>query len=395
MGKRLPESICVLLLLASACGRKQDPLPPLRPVPNVVAGVSARRAGDRIELHFTLPSANQDGSTPLALERVDVYARSVPEGSPAPSNDQIIDKQNLVGTVSVRPPESDKPAKPGKSETEKPKDDRPAAGEPASLVDRIPPGPPAPLPPPKRPPGAGSLSPVNPPTPAAPPAPPRPPTRYLMIVPVSPKGHTGRPTSIAVPLTPAQAAPTGVTMTNDETTLKMVWQPGVENQSFRVYEVDSAGREAAPGLLTPTPLGAPEFSEPVEFGKERCLAVRGVETRGNVTIETDATAPACKTPVDTFAPPVPTNLDAFADTGFVTLTWDPVKAQDLGGYLVLRREGSNDRLQQLTPEPITQTAYKDTAVRAGATYEYAVVAIDQSTPPNRSAASAVKTVTAR
>jgi hypothetical protein len=384
----------LLLLFAAACGRKSDPLPPLRPVPNVVTGVSARRAGDRIELRFNLPSANQDGSTPVALERVDVYARSTPEGSPAPSNDQIIDKQNLVGTVSARPPESDKPPKPG---VEPPKDDRPAPGDPAMLVDRIPAGPPAPLPPPKRPPSQVSRLPTaNPPMPAAPPAPPLPPTRYLMIVGVSPKGHVGRPTPpIAVPLTPAQAAPTGVSVTYDETTLKMVWQPGADKQTFRVYEVDSTGREAVPGLLTATPLAVAEFSEPVEFGKERCLSVRGVEIRGNVAIETDATAPACKTPVDTFAPPVPTSLDAVADTGFVTLTWDPVKAQDLRGYLVLRREGSNDRLQQLTPEPITQTAYKDTTVRPGATYEYAVVAIDQSTPPNRSATSAFKIVTAR
>jgi hypothetical protein len=382
-----------LLLLATACGRKNDPQPPLRPVPNAVAGVSARRAGDRIEVRFTLPSANQDGSTPVALDHVDVYARSVPEGSPAPTNDQIIDKQNLIGTVKARPPESDKPAKPG---VEAPKDDRPGGGDPALLVDRIPPGPAEPLPPPKRPPRPVSgLPAANPLMPAAPPAPPLPPTRYLMIVAVSAKGHAGRPTPLAVPLTPAQAAPTGVTLTNDETTLKMAWQPGAENQSFRVYEVDSTGREAVPGLLTATPLSVAEFSEPVEFGKERCFAVRGVELRGNVAIETDATAPACKTPADTFAPPAPTNLGAVADTGFVTLTWDPVKAPDLRGYLVLRREGSNDRLQQLTPEPITQTAYKDTAVRPGATYEYVVVAVDQSTPPNRSADSAVKSVTAR
>jgi hypothetical protein len=387
------RGLFVLLLLAAGCGRKGDPLAPLRPVPNVVAGVSARRAGDRIELRFTLPSANQDGSKPVALERVDVYARSVPEASP-PLNEQIIvqiiDRQNLVGSVHARPPESDKPPKPG---VEPPKDDRPAAGDPVLLVDKIPPGPPAPLPPPKRPPPpAFGVPPANPLTPAAPPLPA---TRYLMIVAVSPKGHAGRPTPIAVPLTPPSAPPTDVKVTNDETTLKLVWQPGAEHQSFRVYEVDAGGKEAAAGLLTPSPLGVPEYSEPVEFGKERCLAVRGVELRGNVAIETEATAPKCTTPIDTFPPPVPANLEAVADTGFVTLTWDAVKAPDLGGYLVLRGEGSNDRLQQLTSEPITQTAYKDTTVRPGVTYYYAVVAIDQSTPANRSAASALKTVTAK
>jgi hypothetical protein len=162
-----------------------------------------------------------------------------------------------------------------------------------------------------------------------------------------------------------------------------------------VYEVDETGHEAAAGLLTPTPLTTPEYSEPVTFGKPRCLAVHIIDVHGTVAIESDASPPVCTTPVDTFPPPVPANLDAFTDTGFITVTWDAVKAPDLRGYLVLRREGSNDRLQQLTPEPITATSYQDLAVQSGVTYEYAVVAVDQSTPGNRSALSAFKTKTAK
>jgi hypothetical protein len=201
----------LIVLVGASCGRKGPPLPPLRPLPNVVAGVSARRVGDRIELRFVLPANNQDGSTPAALGRVEVYARSVPEGSPAPTSEQLIDKQNLVGSVSVRPPESDKPLKPG---TEPPQDDRPAAGDHAMVIDRIPAGPPAPLPAPRHPIRA-PLVPLNPSAASATPAPPTPPTRYVAVVPFSPNGHAGRPSQVAVPLTDPPAAPIGLNVTYD------------------------------------------------------------------------------------------------------------------------------------------------------------------------------------
>jgi fibronectin type 3 domain-containing protein len=39
---------------------------------------------------------------------------------------------------------------------------------------------------------------------------------------------------------------------------------------------------------------------------------------------------------------------------------------------------------ELTAEPINTTTYRDTTVTSGARYVYAVVAVDQATPPNRS-----------
>jgi hypothetical protein len=41
----------------------------------------------------------------------------------------------------------------------------------------------------------------------------------------------------------------------------------------------------------------------------------------------------------------------------------------------------------LTREPIKETTYRDTTARRGVRYVYAVVAVDRSTPPNRSAES--------
>jgi fibronectin type 3 domain-containing protein len=41
----------------------------------------------------------------------------------------------------------------------------------------------------------------------------------------------------------------------------------------------------------------------------------------------------------------------------------------------------------LTPDPVRETTYRDTAVRAGVRYVYAVVAVDDARPRNASAQS--------
>lgn len=99
------------------------------------------------------------------------------------------------------------------------------------------------------------------------------------------------------------------------------------------------------------------------------------------------TAPITLTAVpgaDREAPPAPRDLAATAisDSG-VTLAWSPVEAADLVRYEIMRRGGGDEpELVGTAAEP----GFTDTAVDAGATYRYSVVAVDTSF--NRSEASA-------
>lgn len=93
---------------------------------------------------------------------------------------------------------------------------------------------------------------------------------------------------------------------------------------------------------------------------------------------------------DTFPPAVPTGLEAvFSSVGqqpFIDLTWTPNGEEDLAGYLVYRRQPGGEFVP-LTREPVPAPAWRDTAVQAGAHYEYAVRAVDQR--GNQSALSEV------
>jgi hypothetical protein len=471
MGRRAGV-IVLALAVAASCGKKGPPLPPLRPVPGPVTSVTARRVGGRVEIHFTIPATNTDRTSPAAVARVEVYARSVPAESPRPVKEQLVLRDNLVGTIDVKPPETDQDkttdAKPDAPPP--PPDHRPGTGEAAVFTETMPTATPTPLPPlkgkaaqaaaaaaaaakassgsaqagavPGRPPEAGaSAAPANAATPTTPttpttttpntpttptgaagaalaaagavgaamaasattgaaataaPAKPLPPTRYYWIQAISPHGQIGAPSDlIAVPLVHPPAAPFEPKITYDEKTLTVTWQPGAEGEAFRVYDVDSSGKEKSGRPLGDAPLKTPQFQAPVAFDVERCLAIRAVDLTGVVAVESDPTPPQCTTPKDTFPPPAPTNLNGLPDAGTVGLRWDPVTASDLAGYLVLRGEGTGDTLQQLTPAPLAATTFADATVRPGVTYVYVVVAVDKSTPPNVSPHSNSYSVTIR
>jgi hypothetical protein len=152
---------------------------------------------------------------------------------------------------------------------------------------------------------------------------------------------------------------------------------------------DGPPAELAPVVpLNATLLTSPTFSDPrVEFGVERCYVIRRVEVASGVPIESAPSRPACVTPVDTFAPAPPKNLQAISGGAGVSLLWEANTEPDFGGYLVLRGEAPGDKLSPLTEAPIADTSFNDTTVRRGHTYVYEVIAVDGQTPANQSAPS--------
>ena len=72
--QRLAAGLLAVGLAQAACGQRGNPLPPLRLVPAPVTDLTAHRVDDRVELAWTVPAANSDGSTPAAVTRIEIYA---------------------------------------------------------------------------------------------------------------------------------------------------------------------------------------------------------------------------------------------------------------------------------------------------------------------------------
>lgn len=355
---------CVLAMAALACGKKGNPLPPLRPVPARIADLTVLRTLGQVELRFTVPAANLDGTAPAAIDRVDIFARRAVPGQPPPGAAALAaDPRNLLESLPIgrpQPADGTTPATVTSALVPRP-------GDVAVFVDRVEPDEQA---------GTTAI--------------------YYVAVPVAGtgRGRSGPPTAVAlVPLGPLPPAPANLAVSHDETTLRVTWTPEAADQAFRVFRAGAAsGRQE---LLTPTPVAGGEFTLPVIFGREVCVSAGAVQATGAVTVEGPRAGPVCVTPADRYPPPVPAGLRVVQEGTVVTLIWDAVEAADLAGYVVLRSVGADPAMMPLFQGPVTETTYRDTTAVPGQSYSYAVYSVDHSPAANVSGLSVRENITVR
>ena len=121
-----------MTLATVACGKKGPPLAPLRLVPAAVTDVSVRVTGQEVHLRFGLPNKNLNGPGRIDLDRIEIYAITMPPGSGPPANRDLLTKARIVGTISVKPP----PAEGKPTEPEKP-DPRPGPGDRVTYAEQL------------------------------------------------------------------------------------------------------------------------------------------------------------------------------------------------------------------------------------------------------------------
>ena len=391
-------------MVAVGCGKSGPPLPPLIKLPAAPANVVAERRGATVNVQFTVPSANTDGTRPANVERVDVYAIT---GPPSLTDEQIIKLGTKVGGVTVKAPrDPDHAVDPDDpdSDVEPPEGKGLNQGTLAHVTEEI---------------TSDAFISVDPESEASRRQKarieeefPQPlvgpsfdvPSRTYVGVGISTRGRKG-PLSkrVAVPLVPPPPPPAEPTIKYTENAVTVTWpavaiderRPEVADDvlpsrpigravptiAYHVYDVaPDAASDAAPGSsikLTKTPVAEPAFEdERITWGERRCYTVRTVETIGGLRIESDAAPPACKTLTDTFPPAAPKNLQAVATEGAISLIWDASPEKDLAGYLVLRGPAEGENLEPLTPEPIQDPRFNDT-VQSGTQYAYVVKAVDK------------------
>jgi predicted small lipoprotein YifL len=430
-----------VLTTLAGCGKKGPPLAPLRLVPAAAAELSARRSGDDVELRFLLPTVNANGPGTIDLAKIEIYAFTIGPGAITPPNRDLLTTARVVGTIAVRPPPvegegSDTPSAPGA-----PPDTRPAPGDRVTFVDQltaeklkpivvpnpgVKPGELKPVPPLGKPdpadptikadpgkadPGKadpGKADPTLKPEPGAvaaeTPQPPAPsgvalfPVRIYAIRGLSRSGRPGAASArIVLPLVPPVTPPTAVAaQMPTEAAVVVDWTPSVGEPGLPAFSFNIYRRDAPATPLNSSPIADPKFEvRGVEYGKEQCFVVRAVQSFGNVTIEGVQSAPACLTPLDKFPPAAPKGLRTVTEDGAISLVWEQNGEADLGGYVVLRGEVPGDTLAPLTTQPIADANYRDTTVKPGVRYVYAVVAVDNATPRNSSAPSPREEATAR
>jgi hypothetical protein len=386
----------IVVFTCSACGQKGPPLPPLVLVPAPPV-ITADRRGSTIEVGFTVPSANADGSRPANIARIDIYA--INGAARALTDLEMMKWGTRVATVPVKSPRNpNDTVEAGESVEvlEAPEGKGLDQGAASNVVEQITTS----LLKPNDADGRGSHGGAPPeavpllgPSDAAS-------VRTYVGVGIDTRGRPGLFSKrMMVPLAPAPPRPSQPNITYSETKVTVRWRPPssaepgtnaglLPSKSFGSARAAVAYNvyDSATGVrLTSAPVEALEYEDSrIEWGATRCYAVRAVEVVGGSTLESEAGEPRCEKLVDTFAPAAPKGLSAIPTDGAINLIWEPNAETDLAGYQVLRGRLPDAPMEPVTPAPIPDTSFLDN-VPPGVRFVYVVVAVDRA--GNRSAPS--------
>jgi hypothetical protein len=379
---RSARAAVALLLLLPACGKRGDPLPPLRKVPAPITGFLLAQRGDKLEIRYTTPRASVDGVRlgEMTVEAVRLDGDGdlnkagkktkrrtrpgeevvVQEPLPAPGTVVHVALRAIAGgDATPRTPVAvltvlapfDTPN--GLTATLLP--DGVALAWKGALPTPAPTPSPSPSPSPlaRALPGSPSPLPVAPGPPASPapgawPAPPSPP--------VSAPGTA-----------PGAAAPPARPMPVTSPT------PVPFRGGFSVYRRAENGAFAAP--LTGKPIETNTLLDAgAPLGTRWCYVVRGVAGLEPL-IESAPSDEACADVKDIFPPAPPGGLAALVRGPGVEIAWSPSPEADLAGYRLWRSTGTEppERLAEL---PAGELQFVDKTVRTGSIYRYYLTAFD-------------------
>ena len=390
----VPALLAALTLpLAAGCGKKGEPLPPIRQIPAAPSDFEVVRRGDRLLVSLAYPQVTA-GGTPLRLvSAVTAWQHLWPApGGPGPLR---LDERQFAG--SARPVLVLEGA------------ELDAAVVGSRVAFELPvPDPQAEIPGAERP--AATLA-------------------------VRARGaareDSGFSDLLSVPLGPAPAPPHGIEAEGLERGVRVSWEypqgAASPERDGATGDADGTAGEGGGGPgdevegggvagfnLYRRPAAERSWGEPVRsvgagarqavdgtarYGQRYIYAVSAVAQRRPVLVESAFAEEQEILYRDTFPPPAPTGVVALyqegagGEAGRIRVLWRGVDADDLAGYRVYRRGPDSQELAPVTGEPVAATEYVDRGVASGATYTYRVSAVDDEgneSEPSGPASAAVR-----
>lgn len=359
--------VCIFLLPAG-CGAPGEPTPPAPPVPVAVVDLSARQAGDGVELLFTLPSKSLTGERLTFPPQVEILRGSLkPNGAPDRPSFRVVDTVpgSLVGNYLAA----------GRIRFTDPLSAEETKAHPGATV------------------------------------------AYLVRTRLSPKRASWDSNLVTARVFPVAEAISAIQTHLTESAIELSWPAPARTSAgdplpavsgYRVYRGEMAPGTPAPAakdlLLTKwtapltilaSPLDSTYQDTQFEFGKTYVYVIRTLVIQEAAEIESGNSEPVTVAAVDTFPPAAPQGLvaallpGAAANTFLVDLSWSINIETDLAGYHVYRSEQEGTRGRLITSDLLPTPAVRDTSVEPGHRYWYTVTAVDRAgneSPPSTSAA---------
>jgi hypothetical protein len=346
-----------VFLLAIGCGAPGEPTPPVPPTPVRITDLAAQQTGDAAEITFTLPAKTITGERLAQPPAIEILRGAVkPDGSPDAKSFRTV--QTIPGAMVGEYRAADK----------------------IQILDRI-------SPEDLRTYSGSSLA-------------------YRVRTRASRKRASADSNTVIVRIRPVPERTPSLHATVTESAIELRWSAPTRTSTgdplpaiseYRVYrgEIDPTSADAALkdlsqakwrsplALLSSSPTASYRDTT-FDFGKTYVYTVRTVIPADSGTIESADSVPAIVASPDIYPPAVPQGLLAAVVTPDpsgppeVDLSWSINTETDLAGYHVYRSEQEGTPGPLLTPDLLLSPAYRDTSVRPGHRYWYAVTAVDRT-----------------
>lgn len=346
-----------IFLLAAGCGAPGEPQPPSPPVPQAIADLTAKQAGDGVLLTFTMPGKTTLGEHLQQVPTFEVLRGTLrADGTPDPKSFRVVD------TV------------------------------PGALVARYS--------------QRGQIQFIDPVSPADPQLRSGQAFVYRVRTLISARRPSPDSKDVILRLYPVAERISSIDAKVTEQGIDLKWpapthtsagDPLSEIKEYHVYrgELDPA----TAGIAASDPLQA-KWKSPLlqlgaatttdyrdsgfDYGKTYAYLVRSVINSTAGALESSDSPLAIVTPKDTFPPAAPQGLVAAIQPGAtpgavaVELSWSINVEPDLAGYRVYRSQQEGERGTLLTPDLLPSPAHRDNSVQSGQRYWYTVTAVDRS-----------------
>ncbi|MEM7582543.1 MAG: fibronectin type III domain-containing protein [Acidobacteriota bacterium] len=349
---RLTAWLCLAIALTPlvACGKKGDPLPPLRNIPAPTRDLQVSQQGRQILLDMAYPQTTVSGLSLGGIDQVELLQLV----KPAPGVTMSASTAEDATEEEAKPvplPSAD--AREFEAGAETLLTLRGAELNAAVVGDRLQ----------FRIPLADDL--------------PSEPAANIFAVRTLKGDETSQLSNRAtlVPIEPP-AAPSNLQAQATADGIELSWEAESDFEGFDIFRREAQIRGYDEALDRVEGDVRSYVDARARFDRRYIYTVRGI---ANVSplIHTDEAGEREIEYEDRFPPPLPANIVALAERASVRLRWDPSEADDVAGYIIFRREPARD-FHRINDQPVTGTEFLDRNLTSGLTYAYQLKVVDRS-----------------
>ena len=207
----------------------------------------------------------------------------------------------------------------------------------------------------------------------------------FQVVSINRRGH------LSAPSNPSQVywddppqRPQGIKGEPSDKRVVLSWESVEGATGYNVYRMEG-DKQFPISPVNRQPLTTTEYTDlTVQNEKTYLYSVRAVKRVVKTDVEGTGSTEIAVTPTDLIPPSPPEGVMAISLKEGMELQWLRNREPDLFGYYVYRRKLGEGEFSRLTSDPVDKTVFLDKDVTPGQEYDYAVSAVDKSPRKNES-----------